>query len=479
MNALIALLALLVQSGAVHAPAPTARPNFVVILGEGHGWSSTSVDMDGADPRDAQPAGLTPQLERLAADGMRFSAFYASCPRCTPSRASFLTGISPAKLHMTYVNEGGSNKRNKRGAESADDETPRASTKVVPPHPDSELPAGAKTTGDALRELGYATAHFGKWHVGRADPTRHGFDVADGANTNQGPERGVNPNPKQATVISERAIEFMRDAVKAGKPFFVQIDHYGAGSEDEVTPESLAETKALLPKAKAKQLATAAGVRDMDKAIGGVLAAINEMGLAGNTFVVFSTDHGTPGGGGKSGGVNAPLAGGKGSVREGGVRVPFIVRGPGIERGAVSGVRASGMDLLPTLRDLAGHPLPRPERPDDTFVVEGGSLAGVLLHGGVGGVDRPREEFVIHYPHEDLDNGGPASAIYLGEFKLIRNYETGKVSLFDIAKDRGESNDLAASMPEKAKDLETRLDAYLKAVNAQMPTPAPAPETSR
>ena len=461
--------------------SPTTKPNFVFILGEGHGWSSTSVDMDGKYP-PSDRVGLTPNLEQLANDGMRFSDFYATCPRCTPSRASFLTGISPAKLHMTYVNEGGVGKREQDGGKGVGEKNAGTDAeaqkyplmKLIAPTPDMELPDGVKTTGDVMRAAGYATAHFGKWHAGRVDPMKHGFDISDGANTNQGPDRGEAPNPKQSSMITDRGIAFMREQVKAGKPFFLQMSHYGCGSEAEATPESFAETAQLLPKLTGKSLASAAGVRDMDKAVGRVRAALKELGISDNTYIYFSTDHGTPGGGtGRGVGANAPLTGSKGSVSEGGIRVPFIISGPGIQAGAISSVRASGMDVLPTMIDLAGSPLAKSFTPDAKLVVEGGSLKPVLKNSGAGNVSRPNDAIVIHFPHYDLNNGGPASAIFDGDLKLIRHYDTGKVTLFDIVKDPSESKDLSAEMPEKVNSLQARLDAYLKAVDAQMPTTAP------
>ena len=362
--------------------SPTTKPNFVFILGEGHGWSSTSVDMDGKYP-PSDRVGLTPNLEQLANDGMRFSDFYATCPRCTPSRASLLTGISPAKLHMTYVNEGGVGKREQDGGKGVGEKNAGTDAeaqkyplmKLIAPTPDMELPDGVKTTGDVMRAAGYATAHFGKWHAGRVDPMKHGFDISDGANTNQGPDRGEAPNPKQSSMITDRGIAFMREQVKAGKPFFLQMSHYGCGSEAEATPESFAETAQLLPKLTGKSLASAAGVRDMDKAVGRVRAALKELGISDNTYIYFSTDHGTPGGGtGRGVGANAPLTGSKGSVSEGGIRVPFIISGPSIKAGAISSVRASGMDVLPTMIDLAGSPLAKSYTPDAKLVVEGGRV---------------------------------------------------------------------------------------------------------
>ena len=167
------------------------------------------------------------------------------------------------------------------------------------------------------------------------------------------------------------------------------------------------------------------------------------------------------------------------------IRVPFLAMGPDIAAGTLCGQRATGMDLLPTLLELAGAPL---EKPKDTDIdalatVEGGSLAQVLRSTGAGKNAGPREEIVIHFPHYDLDNGGPASAIFLGEWKLVRNYDTGAVTLHDIAKDREERHDVAREQPEKVQELLTKLDAYLVAVRAQMPTKAgessaePAPPT--
>ena len=451
-----------------------ARPNFVFIQAEAQGWSSTSVDMDGVAPSTARPAGLTPNLEKMAADGMRFSDFYVSCPRCTPSRASWVTGIGPAKLHMTYQNEGGANKR------ETGDASRYPLMRMIAPSPDTDLPAGVKTSGGMLHDLGYGTAHFGKWHVGRAAPDAVGFDVCDGANSNQGPERGSAPNPKQAALITDRGIEFMRAQLKAGKPFFVQLSHYGFGAEEEATPEALAAAKALVPGISGKPMGAIAGARDVDTQVGRVLAALKEMGVADNTYVFYSADHGAQGGGGGGAGggrnvPNPPFSGAKGSVSEGGIRVPFIAVGPGIAAGKVSAVRGSGMDLLPTMLDLCGAPVAKPADPDARTAIEGGSLVPVLKGGGEGKVQRSHEDLVIHFPHYDLGNGGPASAIYVGNMKLVHNYDTGKYMLYDIAKDRSERNDLSAEQAEAVKSMRAKLESYLQAVKAQMPVVNPNP----
>ena len=445
------------------AVAPAPHPNFVFIQAEAQGWSSTSVDMDGAPPSHAKPAGLTPNLEKLAADGTRMSHFYVSAPRCTPSRASWVTGIGPSKLRMTYQNEPGGGSVDER----------YKLMKMIPPAPEADLPDGVRTTGAVLKDLGYASAHFGKWHVGRQAPSAVGFDLCDGNNSNQGPERGTEPNPKQAQAITDRGIAFMREQVKAGKPFYLQLSHYGYGSEAEATPEALEAAKALVPGVSGKPMGAIAGARDVDTQLGRVMAALKELGVADRTYVFYSADHGAQGGGGGGGGgggrsqANPPFSGGKGSVSEGGIRVPFIVIGPGIPAGKVVDVRGTNMDLLPTMIDLAGAAPKQPAKLEDRAAIEGGSLAPVLRSGS-GAVVRPYEGIAIHFPHYDLNNGGPASAFYLGQWKLVRNYDAGRVSLYDIAKDRSESNNLAAQNPEVVTDLESRLDAYLKAVNAPM-----------
>ena len=468
------------KPAAAAATAVTARPNFIFIQAEATGWSSTSVDMDGEPPSHARPAGLTPNLEQLAQDGMRFSDFYVTAPRCTPSRTSFVTGISPAKLHMTYQNEGGNSRREEGGGEQY------RLLRMVPPPVETTLPKGVKTTGNWLGELGYASAHFGKWHVGRQDPTEIGFNLSDGANSNQGPERGVAPNPKQCEVIVDKGIAFMREQVKAGKPFYLQLSHYGFGSEEEATPAALAKARELVSGVSGKPLGAIAGQYDMDLQLARVRATVKELGIEGNTYIFFSADHGAQGGGGGGGGgggaggqrgggrnaANPPFAGAKGSVSEGGIRVPFIVVGPGIPAGVISRVRATGMDLVPTMCDLAGKPIENATDADAQNVVEGGSLVPVLKssgeNAGKGAVARTREEIVIHFPHYDLNNGGPASAIYLGDLKLVRNDDAKTLKLYDIAKDRAEANDIASTMPEKVKELEAKLDAYLKAIKAPM-----------
>ncbi|HEX8911698.1 MAG TPA: sulfatase-like hydrolase/transferase [Humisphaera sp.] len=432
-------------------PAAQARPNFVVVMAEAQGWSGGSSPMDDANPASKSDLRRMPSLDRLCREGMRFASAYAASPRCTPSRAAFLTGRSPAALHMTFIGEG--------RKEDAD----ATNRPMTPPAASLELAAAETTVAELLRAEGYATAHFGKWHVGRADPRTHGFDESDGATSNAGPGNNRNPNPTEGYGMADRGAAFVARQVAAGRPFYLQISHYAGRSAADALAETLAGVKARARGQDDRAVGAAAVAEDQDKALAVVLKKLDDLGVAGNTYVIYTADHGAPGRG-----ANAPLTGGKGTVLEGGVRVPIVVRGPGVKPGACSHVRATGLDLMPTIADLAGVRAPLPK------AVEGGSLAAVLKGGGTGVVRRPREEFVVHFPHYDHDNDGPTSAIYLGDLKLIRTYGSNTVRLFDLAADPTEQRDLSKQMPEKAQDLDRRLAAYLKDVDAQMAKPNPA-----
>jgi arylsulfatase A-like enzyme len=447
------LSALLLTLLAALCPA-TPPPNFVLILGEGHGWSSSSVQMDDDIPESKSAFIRFPNLEKLAARGMRFANFYAPSPRCTPSRAALYTGKSPAQLHMTFINEG--------GRDSGIDPNGR----VTPPSALMELPAGEITIAEVLQRAGYATAHFGKWHMGRVSPLQHGFDESDGANGNGGPDNAANPHPKQLYAMTERGMDFMARQVKAGKPFYLDLSHYASRQGGDSSPQALATVKAWGGSLNDREIAEAAADWDLDLAFGMVLKKIDELGVADNTYVVFTTDHGTPG-------RNPPLAGGKGTVSEGGLRVPFIIRGPGIQAGACSHVRVVGEDLLPTVASLAQVVEPLPKG------IEGGSFVSLLTSAGKGTVQRPRAEFVVHFPHYDKDAIGPASALYMGDFKLVRAYETGALRLFNLSNDSGERRDLAREMPDKVAELNLRLTDYLSAMNAQMPKSNPNYDPSK
>lgn len=418
--------------------AADVGPNFVVIMAEAQGWPNTSVMMDDRLSASKSAVFKTPAVERLAREGMRFAYGYALSPRCTPSRAALLTGIGPAALHMTYVGVGR--------------ETGPVRTALIPPEPILEMPTAVTTVAEMLKGVGYTTAHFGKWHVGRTDPGKHGFDESDGATNNGGPDGVANPNPKQSFGMTERGIAFMRRAQLAGKPFYLQLSHYpnqerkeggGGNGRDRDTVRADSD--------------------EIDQTVMQLLTALDTLDLPGRTYVIYTADHG---GQGRNG--NAPLSGGKGAVTEGGLRVPFLIRGPGIAGNVCSRVPVTACDVLPTIAELAGVRAALPA------AVEGGSLAAVLRdQAGRGNVQRSREELVFHFPHYDMGYGGPATAILLGGYKLVRNYEKKTQRLFDLENDLGEERDLAAKLPEKAAELDARLTRYLNAVAAQLAQPNP------
>lgn len=427
-------------------------PNFILLMGEGQGWNSTSVQMDDTVAASKSSFIQTPNLERLAKEGMRFANAYAASPRCTPSRAVLLTGKTAALLKMTFVGQGA-----RGGADN--------SRKLIPPQPSLDLPEAELTIADMLKSAGYATGHFGKWHVGRLNPTKHGFDENDGANNNGGPENAGEPNPKQAYLTTEKGIDFVTRQTKAGKPFLLQISQYGGRGEAEAKPETVETIKKR--GGNDRQIGAAAVAEDVDINIGLLLKKLDDLGIAANTYVIYTTDHGTPGRG------NGPLNNGKGSLHEGGIRVPFIIRGPGVKAGVCSHTRVASVDLLPTIAELANVKTPLPAS------IEGGSLASVLRGDGKAAVKRPREEMIFHFPHYDLDNDGPATVMVLGNLKAYKSYESGELRLYDLSKDLGERNDLAKQMPDKAAELDRRLTDYLKSINAQMPTANPNYDPSK
>jgi arylsulfatase A len=377
-------------------------PNFVFIQGEAQGWANASVQLDPANVESKSRAFFTPNLERLAKAGIRFSNYYAPSPRCTPSRATYFTGISPARLHMTMTNY-------------EDDSGKPVST----PRGLSELPKEVLTIAELLKPAGYISAHFGKWHVGRADPRVHGFDESDGANNNGGPDNSSNPNPKQAYATAELGMDFMQRQVLANNPFYLQISHYGGRSEADALPATFERTLKMGLGREDQDVGNAAVILDMDITIGMILDKLNELGIADNTYIFYTADHGSQG-------RNGPLQGGKGGLWEGGIRIPLLIAGPKVVPGAHTSIRATGADLVPTIADLAGLAAAIPKE------VEGGSLRDVLANPDKGLVTRKYEDLIFHFPHYDKDRLGPVSAILHDEYKLLRIYEGNRRFLFDL-----------------------------------------------
>jgi len=438
-------LGLLLLAFAAQAADP-ARPNFIVLIGEGQGWSSLSAPMDDRIAESRSLLVRTPNLDRIAREGMRFTRFHAASPRCTPTRAALLTGRSPAALRMTFVSEGGGDGDAKGGLR----------TRLLPAESTTELPRSVTTLAELLKTSGYRTAHFGKWHLGRTDPAAHGFDESTGPTSNGGPDNVSNPNPKQAFRSADLGVDFITRAVREHRPFYLQIAQYAGRSALDVLPETLERVRARAAGRNPVETAAAAVAEDADNSYGRILATLESLGVLESTFVIYTTDHGAPG-------RNPPFSGGKGMVSEGGLRVPLLIRGPGVSAGTFARTFTTSVDLFPTVAELAGVD------PGSREGLEGGSLVPLLRAGGSGEVRRAREDWLVHVPHYDKDPLGPASALIHGDLKLVRIYETGERRLHDLATDPSERVNLARDRPEVVDDLDRRLTEALASAKAALP----------
>jgi len=427
-------------------------PSFVFILVDDMGWTGLSVPADDGVPESMSDFYQTPRIAELALQGMRFTDAYAPSPMCTPSRASLLTGKSPAQLRMTTP--------------GPSDGQP-ADRKMIPPRHVDALPAEETTVAEVLQRYGYATAHLGKWHLYGGGPGCHGFDRHDGETGNDGPGEYDDPNPKDIFGITRRAISFMERQVLACKPFYLQLSHYAVHEPTKALVASKAACAEMPGGARHHRVDYAAMSRDLDTGVGMVLDRIDSLGIAANTYVVFMSDNGAASRPGYA--ENHPLSGGKATLWEGGIRVPLMIRGPGVKPGGFCRQRVVGHDLFPTFCQLAHVSSALPE------TVEGMSLVPLLLEeAGQTAFRRDQQEIVFHFPHYAKGpRQTPQSAILSGNFKLIRFYETGEERLFDLAQDIGEQHDLGPQMPERAAALAARLDAHLVRIAAQMPTPNP------
>lgn len=430
------------------------RPNIIFILADDLGWSSLSCSMDAKNPQAKSDFHMTPNLEKLASQGMRFSRNYAGASICCPSRRSILYGATPARL----------------GDESFADRYHPSKTALVP------LPKALKAIDQR-----YKAAHFGKWDM-RAGftPEDAGYDESDGDTGNRDgdvmKDKGdkwtkhfIVDDPKKAFSLTERAIGFMERSARAGAPFYLQISHYATHVDLQARRSTYDQYVSKRPGQMHDNPAFAAMLDDLDSSIGLILEKLESLGLSDNTYVFFTADNGAteffppvsnrldhPDTFAKPM-RNSPLRGGKWTLYEGGIRVPMIVRGPGIPANTYSDVPVTGWDLLPTFAELAGGGTMTNGR-------DGGSFAGVLKRGGKGVVRRPTEALIFHR----YNNGYPHSALIDGDLKLVRFWKTGKVELYDLRNDPGERKDIAASRKQTAERLSERLVKYLNEVNPEL-----------
>jgi arylsulfatase A len=436
-------LALLVSFVSPQAIGHAAeRPNIIFMLADDQGWNGLSVPMHPEVPESRGAIFHTPNLERLAARGMRFSQAYSPAPVCSPTRISLQTGKSPAQLHWT------------KAAPTVD------GMRLTEPRLIKSLSDDEITIGELLKANGYATAHYGKWHISGGGPGRHGYDAHDGDTGNEQAYKFEDPNPVDIIGMSERAETFMMDSKRNGKPFFIQLSWNALHASENASKALVEKYKRRMPDAEEKQIYVAAITEDLDAGVGRVMDAVDRLGLAENTFVIYMSDNGS--GGGRKGG----LRGGKGGVWEGGIRVPLIIRGPGVAPNSWCTVPVVGYDLFPTFCDWAN--VPASEIPAN---VEGGSIRELLNHQGNGNVQRRFPNLVFHFPHYQSE--GPQSSILVGTLKLVHTYEDDRWMLFDLSKDLAERQDLTSKLPKETQEMRTRLEEYLTTVRAQFPTVNP------
>ncbi len=446
------------------------RPNFVFILADDQGWTGLSLPMD-KRRRDSQSDYYrTPNIARLAAAGMRFSQGLSPAPNCSPSRYANLTGKTCARLSFTDIVGRG------HGTDLKGNQKLHPGGKGT-----REIRSEDITIPELLKTLpgGYRAAHFGKWHLAGGGPEAHGFDASDGATGNREGSLGpkVNDDPKRAYSITARAGSFIEETVAAGRPFYCQVSHYAVHQAIQHRADTLAALEGRPLGEIHKDPAYAAMVADLDAAVGQLLDRIEGLGIGDNTYIFYQADNGSP----KHLSASPPLRRYKPEIWEGGVRVPTFLVGPGIAPDSQCDAPVMGIDLLPTIWDLAGGDMTA--LPKD---IDGGSIAPTARAISSGAAEIPevqrRGELVVHSPHYVLTgdlakNQRPSSSIYADRWKLVAWYETGGVHLFDLAEDISETADVGARHPDVKFQLWRRLRDYLAGVEARLPTLDPLHES--
>jgi len=415
------------------------KPNFLFILIDDMGFS----DLACYGSRFHE----TPNIDRLAGQGMRFTDAYAACPVCSPTRASILAGQYPARVGITDFIPGHQ----------------RPWAKLTMPKNRLQLPLESVTIAEVLKKRGYATHYIGKWHLGGGPnfvPQNQGFDSVA--------QRVQNLDDKQVTGFTDSTIDFIES--HADKPFFLYLSHHSVHIPLQA-PQKLIEkyTKKPKPATGVNNPIYAAMVEHLDDSVGRILKKLDEVTIAERTIVIFFSDNGGlyQAFGGYSGPrrivtTNAPLRGEKGTLYEGGIRVPLIIRWPGVVKpGTTCSTPVTSVDFYPTFLEIVGGKRP-PKHP-----LDGQSILPLLKTTG----RFKRDAIFWHYPH--YHHSTPAGTVRAGDFKLIEFYEDGKLELYNLKDDIAEKKNLARQMPKKAAQLQRKLAAWRKSVGAKMPTPNP------
>jgi arylsulfatase A-like enzyme len=467
------LFFLLLSPGSLCAASkPTdAHPNVIIILIDDLGWKD--LGCYGSTFYE------TPQIDRLASQGMRFTNAYAACSVCSPTRAALLTGQYPARLHLTDYLGG----------------RPPENAKLQVPAWTPYLKADTQTIAGTLKQAGYVSALIGKWHLGGTRepreaedslPEKRGFDVNIAGNhfgqppdyffpyERSGPKGVVYrfPNPpggREGDYLTDRLTDETEKFLEKNQrqAFFLYLAHYAVhtsmGNRVQAKPKMIEKYRAKAdPKAAQHDPVYAAMVESTDESVGRILKKLDELKLAERTIVIFTSDNG----GYHQFTAQPPLRGAKADAYEGGIRVPLIVRWPGVVKaGSVSEVPVSSIDLFPTCCEIAGAKLPPGQK------LDGVSLLPLFKQKE--GFNR--DALYWHYPHYNY-RSTPHAIVRQGDFKLIEYFEDGRLELYNLKADVSEKENLAASQPERARRMQEQLARWRKEVGAQMPTPKIAPK---
>ena len=435
------------------ALASDKKPNIVVVVIDDMGWNDVSCN--GSQYYE------TPNVDKLAAEGMRFTDGYAACPVCSPTRASIMTGKYPARLHLTNFLYG-TRKRN--------------DSPVLPVDYERQLPLEEVTLAEGLKSAGYKTCHIGKWHLGGKGyfPEDQGFDVNIGGcysgmpRSFFWPKWGKNP-PIEGRKENEYLPDRLGDEAAAfidanhDNPFFLYLAHYAVHIPLEAK-------QAMIDKYKDKPAWNgqnnpiyAAMVESIDKSVGKVIQALKKNGVDDNTIVVFTSDNGglsVEEGSNTPATCNTPLRGGKGHLYEGGIRVPWVVKWPGVVKpGVVCNEAVSTVDLFPTLLHAAGV-----DKPETNGAIDGENIYPLLSQKG----KLKRDAIYWHYPHYANQKGRLGGVIRQGDFKLIERYEDGTLELYNLKEDISEKRNIAMQNLRKTKVMQKQLHKWLKSVDATM-----------
>ncbi|NLH98617.1 MAG: sulfatase [Chthonomonadales bacterium] len=419
----------------------------------------------------------TPAVDQLAREGMLFTDAYAACPVCSPTRASIMTGRYPARIGLTDYLVG-----RRRG-------------KLLPAEYVEHLPLEEVTVAECLREAGFVSASIGKWHLGPEPyyPEHQGFDVNIGGchlghppsyfwpygdSSVRVPITPGQPDEYLTDRLTDETIRFIRR--NASRPFFVYLSHYAVHnpqqSRDHWTrhfteklrhmpqdagPE-FEDWRGRRVRVKQNQPVYAGMIASADEGLARIVAELKSLGLYDKTVIVFTSDNGGLSTSEGTPTSNRPLAGGKGWLHEGGIRVPLIVRWPGVTRpGAVTHEPVISNDLFPTMLSMAGMS----QRPE--LHCDGLDITSILRNEQ----SAPQRDLYWHYPHYSNQGCPPSGAIREGRLKLIENFEDGTCELYDLAADPGETDDLSVRRPEDTRRLRDKLATWRKEVGARMPRP--------